>query len=999
MPGVAASVYIILLAVTLLSRPWTKQHRYFHLYISSAFLWSLSDFLLRSHYFEQHNLLLFRIVLITTLLWAVQLYLFSRSFLHLRSGAGAVFGYVSLAIFTALCAAGFIPTGVRLENGTIQPEYGYWFPLYLIPLLVLLIMGIYSLIVKLKTIHNPEDRNKILYFLFAVSVLALFGFISITPFSKGLPFSHIGALLSSSILAYAVVTHELISIDLVMRRALGWLSVIIIAIAIFESILIVGHFLFGVDLTRTSIMFSTIAALAAIYIVYWLRPIFLEKIDQLFYRKRYQYKKDLMEFVSHKMRGVQSLQELGEGLLTPLVKTLDCHQAFILLPEKEEGHFTVRFVEPQSKTMNYSLKIRKDSPIIHALPKQYLTRKDLEIRPEFRGVWTSERSVLFNAGIELLFPLLNHDNLVGILALGKKNNGKYSLEDTNLIEGIANQVAISLEKEYYQSELAKREKELSIINRLTRVITSSLNIQEVYDTFIGELRQTVNIDFAAIGLLDDDKINFSAVYNRGALPWHAGDKFDIRGSGLEWIVIGKKSLIYPDSQIDPNSTFIGQLARIGIYSAVFLPLITKDEVIGILSLASFRINAYSHEQVQFLEQLASQVATSVINAELYSKAEKRARIDELTQLSNRRHFDEMIDKEIHRHFRYGNQLSLILMDLDNFKSYNDLMGHINGDKLLKRIGQIILESIRNVDLAFRYGGDEFAIILPNTPVEDGQNIAERIRINIEHAMNNDNVLVTASIGLAGWPNDGITTQEIITAADQALYHAKRTGQNRVCLAAQLLPSPLEHAGHIQPLEKETLNTIYALAATIEARDRYTYGHSRKVRTYAVALAEAMGLPPEKVAVISHAALLHDIGKIGIYDTILNKPGALTSDERELIKSHPELSRTIVAHIPNLTPCLPAILHHHERWDGNGYPAGLKGEKIPIEARILTVADSFDAMTSARPYRNPLPADKVIEELKNGAGVQFDPKVIEAFMPIAIKVLGELESANVVAPGQ
>ncbi|MCR4395087.1 MAG: sensor domain-containing diguanylate cyclase, partial [Dehalococcoidales bacterium] len=344
-----------------------------------------------------------------------------------------------------------------------------------------------------------------------------------------------------------------------------------------------------------------------------------------------------------------------------------------------------------------------------------------------------------------------------------------------------------------------------------------LNIQDVYDTFIGELRQTVNIDFAAIGLLDDEKINFTAVYNKGTLPWHAGDKFDIRGSGLEWIVIGKKSLIYPDYQIDPNSTFIGQLARIGIRSAVFLPLITKDEVIGILSLASFRINAYTHEQVQFLEQLASQVATSVVNAELYSKAEKRARIDELTQLSNRRHFDEMIDKEIHRHFRYGNQLSLILMDLDNFKSYNDLMGHVNGDKLLKKIGQIILESIRNVDLAFRYGGDEFAVILPNTPVEDGQNIAERIRINIEHAMSSDNVLVTASIGLAGWPNDGITTQEIITAADQALYHAKRTGQNRICLAAQLLPSPVENTGHIQPLEKETLNTIYALASIVAAR--------------------------------------------------------------------------------------------------------------------------------------------------------------------------------------
>jgi HD-GYP domain-containing protein (c-di-GMP phosphodiesterase class II) len=139
-------------------------------------------------------------------------------------------------------------------------------------------------------------------------------------------------------------------------------------------------------------------------------------------------------------------------------------------------------------------------------------------------------------------------------------------------------------------------------------------------------------------------------------------------------------------------------------------------------------------------------------------------------------------------------------------------------------------------------------------------------------------------------------------------------------------------------------------------------------------------------VISHAALLHDIGKIGVYDAILNKPDALTVDERELIKNHPVLSRDIVAHIPNLTPCLPAILHHHERWDGKGYPHQLMGESIPIEARILTIADSFDAMTSARPYRDRLPSEVVIQELRACAGSQFDPSMIEIFIPIAMRVL-------------
>jgi HD-GYP domain-containing protein (c-di-GMP phosphodiesterase class II) len=189
-------------------------------------------------------------------------------------------------------------------------------------------------------------------------------------------------------------------------------------------------------------------------------------------------------------------------------------------------------------------------------------------------------------------------------------------------------------------------------------------------------------------------------------------------------------------------------------------------------------------------------------------------------------------------------------------------------------------------------------------------------------------------------------------------------------------------------EREVLSTIHALAATIEARDPYTYGHSRKVSSYAVALSEAVGLPSEKVTVISTAALLHDIGKVGIPDEVLNKAGKLETEVWGLIQSHPTLSTTIVGHVASLVSCLPAILHHHERWDGLGYPDGLKGEAIPIEARILAVADAFDAMTSSRPYRGKLSYKKVLQELKHCSGTQFDPKLVEAFLPIALSVAPE-----------
>lgn len=216
----------------------------------------------------------------------------------------------------------------------------------------------------------------------------------------------------------------------------------------------------------------------------------------------------------------------------------------------------------------------------------------------------------------------------------------------------------------------------------------------------------------------------------------------------------------------------------------------------------------------------------------------------------------------------------------------------------------------------------------------------------------------------------------------------KTGGNRTCLVSQILSSSADIEQKSLASENETLNTIYALASTIEARDPYTYGHSRKVRTYAVALAEALGLSPDKVVSISHAALLHDIGKIGIYDEILNKPSRLDLKEFELVKTHPQLSRTIVAHVSSLTPCLQAIVQHHERWDGKGYPNGLKGESISLEGRILAIADCFDAMTSKRPYRDSLSYKEAIKELKQCAGTQFDPKLVEIFIPIALSIAPE-----------
>jgi diguanylate cyclase (GGDEF)-like protein len=325
---------------------------------------------------------------------------------------------------------------------------------------------------------------------------------------------------------------------------------------------------------------------------------------------------------------------------------------------------------------------------------------------------------------------------------------------------------------------------------------------------------------------------------------------------------------------------------------------------------------------------------------------------------------------------------MLLIDLDNFKKYNDTFGHLAGDRVLVHAANLVKAATRSSDLAFRYGGDEFAVILPNSSTMDAFNVAERMRENFAREMSDSQLNITISIGVASWPGDGASLDEICYAADMALYYAKRTGQNRTSIASRTLFSLNEPNVNVNT-EAEVLNTIYALAATLEARDKYTYGHSRRVSRYAVSVAEALNLPPEQVAMINAAAILHDIGKVGIPDNVLNKTEKLLDEEWVLLKKHPELSATILGHVPSLSACLAAVRHHHEQWDGTGYPGGLQGEAIPIEARILSVTDAFEAMISERPYRKALSFKQAIAELEKCSGSQFDPSVVRAFIPIAL----------------
>ena len=395
----------------------------------------------------------------------------------------------------------------------------------------------------------------------------------------------------------------------------------VIGVAVYLTAIFLLIHVFNVNFSAKAIILSVAAGLAVMFLINRLRPVIIGKFEQLFDREKYQVRHDLVNFIRNRISSVFNLQELSQGLLPPLTKALDCSTAYMLVPSNVTGDFEAAFYEPSSEPKP-ELKIRKNSPIITRLKREYLTRDTLDIDPEFRGIWDDERNQILNLGIDLFFPLVSREKLVGFLALGKKRTGKYSLDDINLVESIASQVAISLEKEYYQEELIKRERELDFLNRLSVVMASSLNIQDVYDTFIAGMRETIDIDFATIALIDCEELWFSVLTTEVGSPWQIGDRIPLKGTATAWVVNNKRSLLEEDLSKDRKFSADDEYRKHGIHSIIYLPLIVKGTGIGSLIIGCRRPKAYSGEQVNLLERLTSQIAFSLDNAQLYAKAEQ-----------------------------------------------------------------------------------------------------------------------------------------------------------------------------------------------------------------------------------------------------------------------------------------------------------------------------------------------------------------------------------------
>ena len=680
-------------------------------------------------------------------------------------------------------------------------------------------------------------------------------------------------------------------------------------------------------------------------------------------------------------------EELQRVLINSLCALLDSHLGYIAIPGKSAGTYCIYSANLISRTF----REEQDVPDSGLIGKAWLSG-NIEVVEDYR-TWPKRMhdGALDNVTTLVAIPLKSADRVISVVGAGfEKELRPFAAEELSALRQFAAmasaalhnaEIYTSLQKELAErliadAELQRRNKLLSFLHEASMEIMNRQDVVDLLETIVKKAAEITGASTGSVLLFNDERTERIRVVATGPASAMLGsrNRIDEGAAGQVWKT-GKLVLINDYKRWEHRSHPADTMAE----SVVYFPLKSANEVVGIIGLWHTEAGKrFESKDIEILDQLAGLASIAYENAYLYREAQKeiydRRQTEELLQyqnfhdsltgLYNRTYFEEELQRLDKR--RDGSA-GLIMLDVDGLKLINDTLGHERGDLLLTSVAHILSVSFRSSDIVARIGGDEFAVLLAPTDEASMEEACERIR-DKTRAFNARQIHshISLSIGFAFSDSPALTMRELFKRADNNMYREKLHQR--------------------QSTRSAIVQTVMKL---LEARDYITEGHAERLQNIVADMGTALGFSADKISDLRLFAQFHDIGKVGIPDRILLKPGQLTPEEQTEMQRHSEIGHRIAQSSPDLVPIADWVLKHHEWWNGRGYPLELAGEEIPLECRMLSVADAYDAMTSDRPYRQAMSHMAAVRELRECSGTQFDRDIVEIF----ISLYGESKDAQ------
>jgi len=752
---------------------------------------------------------------------------------------------------------------------------------------------------------------------------------------------------------------------------------------------------------------------------------------ELYRRTRRAYNRAL-EDAERRTKESQLLTQIGQAVSSYLDSDLilqTVHKELAKLFEAET--FAVAFKDGDEIRFEYRvvegvLQPKRSRPVTNAITEYVIrTGKPLLIPFDMNRMRARMGLVPTGKGAKCYcgVPIFLAGKSAGVMAVSSyEREFAYDERDLQIMQTAAGQVAVAIENARLFEREQRRAHYLEFLNNVSNAAISNHDAELMLSEITGEIRKQFDFDHIGIGVLDYMTNEIEIKAETGNSERSLYKRVPLGFGVIGRVARANEMIAFQESQPDTESRLETLLAD--AKSVLAMPISYGDTMLGVLNVESRREKAFLPQEILILRTLADLLATALHNALVFQKMQQQAITDSLTGIKTRRFFIEALQSEWKRASRNGRPFSVVMMDLDNFKEVNDTLGHLEGDLVLARVARVLEQRCRQTNVVARYGGDEFVILMPETGQEQAQLMAERLRAWISMDPMLSERRITGSFGLATYPVHGTIDEEMLRVADAGMYVSKRSGGNRVSAAdnivepedaavrKELLSAYVQgfvHREHTGPESiEELINTlrklsrganpeplkaaIDALSRAVETREVHAAGHGAYVSRYSTMLGRAVGFSVEQLAELSYVGRIHDVGKIIIPEKILCKPGPLTMEEYYLVKMHAAIGARIVDTLPDGESMCKIIRHHHERFDGTGYPSGLRGDQIPIGARVLSVADAFVSIVAERPFAPARTVAEALRELELNSGTQLDGTLVQLFIK-GLQAEGTAETAS------